>query len=103
MESINGPVKIGGIKVALKSGHFYLVAGEKKYVAGRIQEEFCLLMFRNIVLRTMKISTRSVLYLMAGFYLAVVVVELYLVSDVAYSLNHKLPPKILTTMDIFLL
>jgi hypothetical protein len=63
----------------------------------------CLLMFRNIVLRTMKISTRSVLYLMAGFYLAVVVVELYLVSNVAYSLNHKLPPKILTTMDIFLL
>jgi len=63
----------------------------------------CLLMFRNIALRTIKISTRSVLYLMAGFYLAVVVVELYLVSNVAYSLDHKLPPKILTTMDIFLL
>ena len=48
-------------------------------------------------------NIRSVLYLMAGFYLAVVVVELYLVSNVAYSLDHKLPPKILTTMDIFLL
>jgi len=56
----------------------------------------CLLMFRNIVLRIIKISTRSVLYLMFVFYLAVVVMELYFVSNVAYSPVHKLPPKVLT-------
>jgi hypothetical protein len=53
-------------------------------------------MFRNIVLRIIKISTRSVLYLMFVFYLAVVVMELYFVSNVAYSPDHKLPPKVLT-------
>lgn len=56
----------------------------------------CLLMFRNIVLRIIKISTRSVLYLMAVFYLAVVVMELYFVSNAAYSPDLKLPPKVLT-------
>ena len=53
----------------------------------------CLLMFRNVVLRIIKISTRTVLYLMVGFYLAVVVVQLYSVSNVAFSPNRKLPPK----------
>jgi hypothetical protein len=56
----------------------------------------CLLMFRNIVLRIIKIKTRSILYLMAFFYLAVVGMELYFVSNLAYSPDHKLPPKVLT-------
>jgi len=56
----------------------------------------CLLMFRNIVLRIVKIKTRSVLYLMAIFYLAVVVMELYFVSNLVYSPDRKLPPKVLT-------
>jgi hypothetical protein len=60
----------------------------------------CLLMFRNVVIRTIKLSTRSVLYLMAGFYLVVVVWELYLISNVAYRPDLKLPPKVLTDTKI---
>jgi Domain of unknown function (DUF5658) len=60
----------------------------------------CLLMFRNIVLRIIKISTRSVLYLMALFYLAIVVMELYFVSNVIYGPELKLPPKTLTDSKI---
>ena len=56
----------------------------------------CLLMFRNVVVRMIKISTRSVLYILAVGYLAVVGWELYLISNVAYSPEHKLPPKLLT-------
>jgi len=41
-----------------------------------------LLMFRNINLRMIKISTRSVLHIMAVFYIAVVAWELYLISNV---------------------
>jgi hypothetical protein len=59
----------------------------------------CLLMFGNIVLRLIK-STRSVLYAMAVFYLAVVVMQLYLVSNVASSPDLKLPPKMLTDTQI---
>ncbi len=59
----------------------------------------CLLMFGNIVLRIIK-STRSVLYAMAVFYLAVVVMQLYLVSNVASSPDLKLPPKMLTDTQI---
>ena len=40
MTSINDPAKIDGIKAALISVHFYWVAGEKKYDAGKIQEKF---------------------------------------------------------------
>ena len=50
-----------------------------------------LLMFRNIVLRVIKISACSVLYFMAVFYMAVVGLELYFVSNTAYSLEIKLP------------
>jgi hypothetical protein len=56
----------------------------------------CLLMYRNVVLRIIKISTRTVLYIMAGFYLTVVVWELYLISNVAYVPDHKLLPEALT-------
>ena len=56
----------------------------------------CLLMFRNVVLRIVKISTRSILYFIVVFYLAVVAWELYLLSIVAYSPDLKSSPKILT-------
>ena len=60
----------------------------------------CLLMFRNIVLRVIKISACSVLYFMAVFYMAVVGLELYFVSSTAYSLEIKLPPKVITDTEI---
>jgi len=56
----------------------------------------CLLMYRNVVLRIIKISTRTVLYIMAGFYLTVVVWEFFLISNVAYVPDHKLLPEALT-------
>ena len=58
-----------------------------------------LLIFGNIVLRIIK-STRSVLYAMALFYLAVVAMQLYLVSNVASSPDIDLPPKMLTDKTI---
>lgn len=60
----------------------------------------CLLMFRNVVLRIIKISTRSVLYFIVVFYLAVVGWELYLLSSVEYSPDLKSSPKILTDSQI---
>ena len=59
-----------------------------------------LLMFRNIVLRVIKISACSVLYFMAVFYMAVVGLELYFVSNTAYSLEIKLPSKVITDTKI---
>ena len=56
----------------------------------------CLLMFRNIAVRIMKIRIGFVLYLMAAFYLAVVVMEIYFVFTVPYSPDLKLLPKLLT-------
>jgi hypothetical protein len=58
-----------------------------------------LLIFGNVVLRIIK-STRSVLYAMALFYLAVVAMQLYFVSNVASSPDLKLPPKMLTDTQI---
>ena len=55
-----------------------------------------LLMFRNIVLRMIKISTRSVLHILAVFYLVVIVWELYLISNVAHSPDYRLLPEALT-------
>ena len=55
-----------------------------------------LLMFRNIFLRMIKISTRSVLHIMALFYLSVIVWELYLISNVAHSPDYRLLPEALT-------
>ena len=60
----------------------------------------CLLMCRNVVLRIIKISTRSVLYFIAVFYLAVVVWELYLIFNVANSPDLKSLPKMLTDSQI---
>ncbi len=56
----------------------------------------CLLMFRNTVVRVIKISARSVLYVIVVFYLAVVVWEIYLISNVAIIPDHKLLPEALT-------
>lgn len=70
-----------------------------KYLMAIIPAIF-LLMFRNIALRFIKTSTRSVLYLMAAFYLVVVVMELYFVSIPTYSPDLELPPKLLTDSKI---
>ena len=59
-----------------------------------------LLLLRNIVVRKIKISARSVLYLIVVFYLAVVGWELYLLSNVAYVPDLKSSPKILTDSQI---
>ena len=77
----------------LKFGPYHFFAS--KYLLTFIPALF-LLMFRNIVLRILKIRTRSVLYFVAVFYLAVVVWEFYLISNVAYSPDLKSSPKILT-------
>ena len=45
----------------------------------------CLLMFRNTVVRVIKLSARSLLYVIVVIHLAVVGWELYLISNVAYS------------------
>ncbi len=54
----------------------------------------CLLMFM------IKISTRSVLHIMAVFYIAVVAWELYLISNVAYIPDLQSLPKMLTDSQI---
>jgi len=56
-------------------------------------------MFRNIAVRIFEIRTRSVLNLMALFYLIVVVTQLYFVFTVPYSADHKSPPKVLTDTE----
>ena len=43
----------------------------------------CFLMFRNIVIRGIKISTRSLLYFIIVFYMAVVVWEVHLISNLS--------------------
>ena len=60
----------------------------------------CLLIFRNVAVRIIKIRTRSVLNIMAVFHLAVVVMQLYFVFTVPYSPEHKSSPKILTDSQI---
>jgi len=77
----------------LKFGPYHFFAS--KYLLTFIPALF-LLMFRNIVLRIFKIRTRSVLYFIVVFYLAVVGWELYLLSNVAYIPDLKSSPKILT-------
>ena len=59
-----------------------------------------LLMCRNIVIRIIKISTRSVLYFIAVFYLAVVGWELYLISNVTCIPDFKSTPKMFTDSQI---
>jgi len=56
----------------------------------------CLLMFRNVNLRMIKISTRSVLHIMALFYIVVVAWQLYLISNVPYRPDYRLLPEALT-------
>ncbi|HKJ31482.1 MAG TPA: DUF5658 family protein [Balneolales bacterium] len=56
----------------------------------------CLLMFRNTVVGVIKLSARSLLYVIVVVYLAVVGWELYLISNVAYSPDLKSSPKIFT-------
>ena len=55
-----------------------------------------LLMFRNISLRIIKISTRTVLHILAVFYIAVVAWELYLFFNVADKPDYILLPEALT-------
>ena len=60
----------------------------------------CFLMFRNIAVRIIKIRTVSMLYLMAAFYLTVVIMQFYFVLTLPYSPELKLPPKVLTNTNI---
>ena len=60
----------------------------------------CFLMFRNIAVRIIKIRTVSMLYLMAAFYLTVVIMQFYFVFTLPYSPELKLPPKVLTNSNI---
>ena len=60
----------------------------------------CLLMFRNIVVRVLKMRAVSVLYGMAAFYLAVVAMQLYFVFTVPIAPEINSPPKILTDSQI---
>ena len=60
----------------------------------------CLLMFRNTVVRVIKISARSMLYFIVVFYLAVVGWELHLLTNVEYIPVLKSSPKILTDSQI---
>jgi hypothetical protein len=60
----------------------------------------CFLMFRNIAVRIIKIRTVSMLYLMAAFYLTVVIMQLYFVFTLPYSPELKLPPKVRTNSNI---
>ena len=55
-----------------------------------------LLMFRNISLRIIKINTRTVLHILAVFYAAVVLWELYLIFKVADKPDYRLLPEALT-------
>ena len=55
-----------------------------------------LLMFRNISLRIIKINTRTVLHILAVFYVAVVSWELYLIFNVADKPGYRLLPEALT-------
>ena len=79
---------------------FFLKFGPYPFFASKylltILPVICLLMYRNIVIRIIKISTRSVLYFIAVFYLAVVGWELYLISNVTCIPDLKSSPKILT-------
>jgi len=60
----------------------------------------CFLMFRNIAVRIIKIRTVSMLYLMAAFYLTVVIMQFYFVFTLPYSPELKMPPKVLTDKNI---
>ena len=60
----------------------------------------CLLMFRNTVVRVIKISARSMLYVIVVFYLAIVGWELYLIPNAAYVPVFKSSPTILTDSQI---
>jgi hypothetical protein len=57
-----------------------------------IMAVFCLLMFRNVVVRMIKVSTRTVLHIVAVCYILVVAWELYLISNVPYKPDYKLLP-----------
>ena len=60
----------------------------------------CFLMFRNIAVRIIKIRTVSMLYLMAAFYLTVVIMQIYFVFTLPYSPKLNLPPKVRTNTNI---
>jgi hypothetical protein len=83
---------------------FFLKFGPYPFFASKylltILPVICLLMYRNIVIRIVKISTRSVLYIIAVLYLAVVVWEFYLISNVAHVPDLKSLPKMLTDSQI---
>ena len=81
----------------LKFGPFVFFIS--KYIM-TITALICFLMFRNIAVKMIKIRTVSMLYLMAAFYLTVVIMQLYFVFTLPYSPELKLPPKVPTNSNI---
>jgi hypothetical protein len=65
-----------------------------------IASAICLLMFRNVVIRVIKVKTRSVLYFVLLFYAAVVAWETYLISDLSDRPDLKLKPKVFIDSQI---
>jgi hypothetical protein len=61
---------------------------------------FCFLMFRNVVIRGIKISIHSLLYFIIVCYLAVIVWELHLVSNLPNNPDLKIPPRVFTDSQI---
>jgi hypothetical protein len=59
-----------------------------------------LLMFRNVFLAPIRIYTHTLLYFIAVAFMAVVVWEFYLISNVAYIPDLKSSPKMLTDSQI---
>lgn len=80
----------------LKFGPFVFFTS--KYLIA-ITALICFLMFRNITVRLIKIRTVSMLYLMAAFYLTVVIMQLHFVFTLPYSPELNLPPKVLTNSN----
>jgi len=59
-----------------------------------------LLLFRNIVIRGIKIKTRSVFYFIIVFYLAVVAWEIHLITNLSNRPDLRLSPGMLTGTQI---
>ena len=65
-----------------------------------IASVICLLMFRNVVIRGIKITARSVLYFVLVIYMALVAWEIHLISDLSNRPDLKSSPKVFTDSQI---
>ena len=65
-----------------------------------IASVICLLMFRNVVIRGIKITARSVLYFVLVFYMALVAWQIHLISDLSNKPDFKSSPRVFTDSQI---